>query len=46
MLRLESMSSVCVIVGGIGMVHMMRKAKAKHACGPHPSILAPRLIEN
>jgi hypothetical protein len=27
-----------VILGGIEMIHMMRKGQAKYACSPQPSI--------
>jgi putative transposase len=38
MLGFKSMSSARVILGGIEMIHMMRKGQAKYACTPHPSL--------
>jgi putative transposase len=35
MLGFKSMSSARVILGGIEMIHMMRKGQAKYACTPH-----------
>ena len=33
-----SMASARTILGGIEMVHMMRKGQAKYACNPQPSL--------
>jgi transposase-like protein len=38
MLGLQSAASARVIIGGIEMVHMMRKQQAKYACNPQPSL--------
>ena len=38
MLGLQSAASARVILGGIEMVHMMRKQQAKYACNPQPSL--------
>jgi putative transposase len=38
MLGFKSLSSARVILGGIEMVHMMRKGQAKFACNPQPSL--------
>jgi transposase-like protein len=38
MLGFKSMESARAILGGIEMVHMMRKGQAKHACNPQPSL--------
>jgi transposase-like protein len=37
-LGFKSLSSARVILGGIEMVHMMRKGQAKFACNPQPSL--------
>jgi transposase-like protein len=38
MLGFKSMASARAILGGIEMVHMMRKGQAKCACNPQPSL--------
>ena len=38
MLGFKSLSSARVILGGIEMVHMMRKGQAKYACNPNLSL--------
>ncbi|SCZ01256.1 IS6 family transposase [Microvirga guangxiensis] len=38
MLGFKSMVSARVILGGVEMVHMMRKGQAKYACHPQPSL--------
>jgi transposase-like protein len=38
MLGLQSVASARVILGGVEMVHMMRKGQAKYACNPQPSL--------
>lgn len=38
MLGLKSMNSARVILGGIEMIHMMRKGQAKYACNPQPPL--------
>jgi transposase-like protein len=38
MLGFKSMTSARVILGGIEMIHMMRKGQAKYACNPQPSL--------
>jgi transposase-like protein len=38
MLGFKAMSSARVILGGIEMIHMMRKGQAKYACTPRPSL--------
>ncbi len=38
MLGFKSMASARAILGGIEMVHMMRKGQAKYACNPQPSL--------
>ena len=38
MLGFQSVVSARVILGGIEMIHMMRKGQAKFACNPHPSL--------
>ena len=38
MLGFKSMNSARAILGGIEMVHMMRKGQAKYACNPQPSL--------
>ena len=38
MLGFKSMSSARAILGGIEMVHMMRKGQANCACAPQPSL--------
>ena len=38
MLGFKSMSGACAILGGIEMVHMMRKGQAKYARNPQPSL--------
>ena len=38
MLGFNSVASARVILGGIEMVHMMRKQQAKYACNPQPSL--------
>jgi transposase-like protein len=38
MLGLQSAASARVILGGIEMVHMMRKQQAKYVCYPQPSL--------
>jgi putative transposase len=38
MLGFKSMSSARVILGGIEMIHMMRKGQAKYARNPQPSL--------
>jgi transposase-like protein len=38
MLGFKSMSSARAILGGIEMVHMMRKGQAKYVCSPQPSL--------
>jgi len=39
MLRLQSAATAHVILGGIEMVHMMLKLRAKYACNRQPSLL-------
>jgi putative transposase len=38
MLGFKSMASARVILGGIEMIHMMRKGQAKYARNPQPSL--------
>jgi transposase-like protein len=38
MLGFKSTRSARVILGGIEMIHMMRKQQAKYACTPQPSL--------
>ncbi len=38
MLGFKSMASARAILGGIEMVHMMRKGQAKYACNSQPSL--------
>ena len=38
MLGFKSMASARAILGGIEMVHMMRKGQAKYTCSPQPSL--------
>ncbi|MGF9764799.1 IS6 family transposase [Microvirga sp. 0TCS3.31] len=38
MLGFKSLNSARAILGGIEMVHMMRKGQAKYACNPQPSL--------
>jgi transposase-like protein len=38
MLGFKSLNSARAILGGIEMVHMMRKRQAKYACNPQPSL--------
>jgi transposase-like protein len=38
MLGFKSMGGARVILGGIEMIHMMRKGQAKYACNPPPSL--------
>ncbi len=38
MLGFKSMASARAILGGIEMIHMMRKGQAKYACNWHPSL--------
>jgi len=38
MLGFKSRSSARVILGGIEIVHMMRKQQAKYACNGQPSL--------
>lgn len=38
MLGFKSMASARAILGGIEMVHMMRRQQAKYACKQQPSI--------
>ena len=38
MLGFKSMASARVILGGIEMVHMMRKGQANYACARQPSL--------
>ncbi|KLK90920.1 integrase [Microvirga vignae] len=38
MLGFQSMASARVILGGIEMIHMMRKQQAKYACNAQPSL--------
>jgi putative transposase len=38
MLGFKSAESARIILGGIEMVHMMRKGQAKYACNPQPSL--------
>ena len=38
MLGFKSMGSARAILGGIEMIHMMRKQQAKYACNPQPSL--------
>jgi len=38
MLWFKAISSARAILGGIEMVHMMRKGQAKYACAQHPSL--------
>ena len=39
MLGFKSSNSARVILGGIEMVHMMRKQQGKYACNPQPSLV-------
>ncbi|WP_046867615.1 IS6 family transposase [Microvirga massiliensis] len=39
MLGFKSINSARAILGGIEMVHMMRKQQAKYACNPQPSLV-------
>ncbi len=38
MLGFKSIAAAKVILGGVEMVHMMRKGQAKYACNPQPSL--------
>jgi transposase-like protein len=38
MMGFKSMDSARAVLGGIEMVHMMRKGQAKYACAQHPSL--------
>ena len=38
MLGFQSIASARVILGGIELIHMMRKGQAKYACDPQPSL--------
>jgi putative transposase len=38
MLGFKSIASARTILGGIELVHMMRKGQAKYACNPQPSL--------
>jgi transposase-like protein len=38
MMGFKSMISACAVLGGIEMVHMMRKGQAKYACTQQPSL--------
>jgi transposase-like protein len=38
MLGFKSVASAWAILGGIEMVHMMRKGQAKYACHSNPSL--------
>lgn len=38
MLGFQSAVSARVILGGIELIHMMRKGQAKYACHPQPSL--------
>ncbi len=38
MLGFKSIASARAILGGIELVHMMRKGQAKYACNPQPSL--------
>jgi putative transposase len=38
MLGFKSIASACVILGGIEMIHMMRKQQANYACNLQPSL--------
>jgi transposase-like protein len=38
LLGFQSVASARVILGGIEMIHMMRKQQAKYARKPHPSL--------
>ena len=38
MLGFKSVASARVTVGGIEMIHMMRKQQAKYVCNPQPSL--------
>jgi transposase-like protein len=38
MLGFQSVASARVILGGIEMIHMMRKQQANYARKPHPSL--------
>jgi putative transposase len=38
MLGFQSVASARVILGGIEMIHMMRKGQAKYACRSQPSL--------
>lgn len=38
MLGFKSVTTTLVILGGIEMVHMMRKQQATYACNPQPSL--------
>ena len=38
MLGFKSADSARVILGGIEMIHMMRKQQAKYACSQQPSL--------
>ncbi len=39
MLGFKSVASARLILGGVEMVHMMRKQQAKYACTPRPSLV-------
>jgi putative transposase len=38
MLGFQSFASARIILGGIEMIHMMRKQQAKYACNRQPSL--------
>jgi putative transposase len=38
MLGFQTIDSACAILGGIEMIHMMRKQQAKYARSPQPSL--------
>jgi putative transposase len=38
MLGFQSITSARIILGGIEMIHMMRKQQAKYACNRQPSL--------
>jgi transposase-like protein len=38
MIGFKSMNSARAVLGGIEMVHMMRKGQAKYACTQQPSL--------
>jgi putative transposase len=38
MLGFQSMASARIILGGIELIHMMRKQQARDACIPQPSL--------